>query len=223
MFDTLRETIMRYLFVTLSGLALAIGGPCEAADEKGVGTLVADVIAQAGGEAKLLKNFRLRERVLIQETPAPPPRETDANRTSTIEVGGRWWIGTQKRDKDKVRILCYAWSLRILLDPSAKIAALGEAKVAEKSALGLRVTNVAKDPVDLWFDKASLRLLAIDYADTRHVFSDWAATSEGHHYPKHVTGYRFVDVNAKTVRDKQWYQTDLIEVTPLQDLPAELK
>lgn len=214
---------MRYLLVTLLGLALAIGGPCEAADEKGVGTLVADVIAQAGGEAKLLKNFRLRERVLIQETPAPPPRETDANRTSTIEVGGRWWIGAQKRDKDKVRILCFAWSLRILLDPSAKIAPLGEAKVAEKSALGLRVTDVAKDSVDLWFDKASLRLLAIDYTDTRHVFSDWAATADGHQYPKHVVGYRFADVNAKAVRDKQWYQTDLIEVTPLKDLPAELK
>ena len=69
--------------------------------------LVEEVVARAGGEEKLLKLFRFRERVLITSTPAAPvtPDEKE-NRTSVVQVAGDWWIGTAKRDKDKVRVLC---------------------------------------------------------------------------------------------------------------------
>ena len=84
--------------------------------------LVEDVVATAGGEEKLLKLFRFRERVLITSTPAAPvTADEKENRTSVVEVSGNWWIGAAKRDKDKVRVLCWTWSLRILLDPKSKI------------------------------------------------------------------------------------------------------
>ena len=186
--------------------------------------LVEEVVATAGGEEKLLKLFRFRERVLITSTPAAPvtPDEKE-NRTSVVHVSGNWWIGTAKRDKDKVRVLCWTWSLRILLDPKSKIQTLPDITVADIPAFGLRVTESIKEPIDLFFDKESKRLVAIDYTDTRHLFSEWKKTIEGHQYPSHVVGFRFADRAAGNLQDKQWYQTDILELTPLMELPAELK
>ncbi len=186
--------------------------------------LVEEVVATAGGEEKLLQLFRFRERVLITSTPAAPVTlDEKENRTSVVQVSGKWWIGTAKRDKDKVRVLCWTWSLRILLDPKSKIQTLPGITVADKPAFGLRVTESINEPIDLFFDKESKRLVAIDYTDTRHLFSEWKKTAEGHQYPSHVVGFRFADRVAGKLQDKQWYQTDILELTPLTELPAELK
>jgi hypothetical protein len=186
--------------------------------------LVKQVVKTAGGEDKLLKLFRFRERILITDTPvAPVTKDEKGNRTSVVEVSGDWWIGTAKRDKDKVRVLCWAWSLRILLDPKSKIQRVPEITVSDKPALGLRVSESVKEPIDLFFDKETLRLVAIDYTDTRHIFSDWKKTEEGHAYPAHVAGFRFADRKARTLQNKQWYQTDILELTPLIELPGGLK
>jgi len=185
---------------------------------------VAQVIKAAGGEEKLLDVFRFRERVLITSTPAPPVAgDEQGNRTSVVKAGGGWWIGANKRNKDKVRVLLWAWSLRILLDDNSKIEAIPDNVVDKKPAFGLRVTGSVKEPIDLFFDRESKRLTAIDYTDTRHVFSDWKKTKEGHLYPAHVAGFRFVDRKLRTVQEKQWYQTDLLELVPLKELPSELK
>ena len=185
---------------------------------------VEEVVTTAGGEEKLLKLFRFRERVLITSTPAAPvTADEKENRTSVVQVSGNWWIGTAKRDKDKVRVLCRTWSLRILLDPKSKIQTLSDITVADKPAFGLRVTESVKEPIDLFFDKESKRLVAIDDTDTRHVFSEWKKTAEGHQSPSHVVGFRFADRAAGKLQDQQWYQTDILELTPLTELPADLK
>ena len=56
-----------------------------------------------------------------------------------------------------------------------------------------------------------------------HVFSQWKTTREGHKYPSHVVGYLFENREKGTLREKQWYQTDILELTPLAELPAEVK
>ncbi len=208
------------LIVILLLVRPVVADDAEAAAKK----LVKEVVAAAGGEEKLLTLFRFRERALITSTPAAPvtPDEKE-NRTSVVQVGQNWWLGTAKRDKDKVRVLCWAWSLRILLDPQSKIQTLPEIAVSDKPAFGVRVTEVIKEPIDLYFDKESKRLVAIDYTDTRHIFSDWKKTTDGHQYPSHVTGYRFANRAAGMLNDKQWYQTDILELAPLGELPAELK
>lgn len=192
------------------------------ADEPDAPKRVQEVVAAAGGEEKLLKLFRFSERVLITATVTPLKPDDKSNRTSLVEVGKRWWIGTAPRDKDKVRVLCWAWSLRILLDPMSKVTNLEEIKIGERTAFGLRVTDAVKEPIDLYFDTSDKRLLAIDYTDTRHLFSEWKKTEEGHSYPSHVAGFRFADRAARTLNEKQWYQTDILELTPLKELPAEL-
>ena len=186
--------------------------------------LVAQVLDTAGGEEKLLKLFRLRERLLVTKTPAEPVTQDEkGNRTSVVEVSGDWWIGKAKRDKDKVRVLCWAWSLRLLLDPKSTIQSCHDITVNGKPAFGLRVTESVKAPIDLFFDAESRRLVAIDYDDSRHVFSEWKKTPDGHQYPSHVVGFRFTSRDAGTLASSQWYQTDILELTPLDELPTELK
>jgi hypothetical protein len=207
---------------------LTIGGSQplpSAADESGEAKARIDqVVKAAGGEDKLLKVFRFRERVIISDK-APPEVKPDekGNRTSVVEIGGDWWIGAAKRDKEKVRILVSAWSLRLLLDPKSEVESLGDASVLGKEAFGLRVTGSVKEPVDLFFDRENGRLLCFDYTDTRHVVSEWKKTEEGHPYASRTIGYRFADRAKRTVSDKPWYQTDILELTVLKEVPAELK
>ena len=119
--------------------------------------------------------------------------------------------------------LCWAWSLRILLAAKSKIEALPDIAIDKKPAFGLRVTGSVKAPIDLFFDKESKRLRAVDYTDTRHVFSDWKKTKEGHRYPAHVAGFRFTDRKLGAIQKQQWYQTDILELVPLKKLPGNLK
>lgn len=214
-------------FRTTALLALILTGTSATcreliANEADAPKRVQEVVAAAGGEEKLLKLFRFSERVLISATATPLKPDDKSNRTSVVEVGNRWWVGTAPRDKDKVRVLCWAWSLRILLDPKSKVASIDDAQLGDQPAFGLRVTESVKDPIDLYFDKKDQRLLAIEYADTRHVFSEWKKTDEGHAYPSHVVGFRFADRAARKLNEKQWYQTDILDLTPLKELPAEL-
>lgn len=208
----------------LSLFVVSVSNSVLKADEAETNMLVAQVVDAAGGEEKLLKLFRFRERVLITSTPAAPvTTDEKENRTSVVQVGGDWWIGENKRDKDKVRVLCYAWSLRLLLDPKSKVTPIAETVVADKPAFGLRVSESVQEPIDLLFDKDSRQLVAIDYTDTRHIFSEWKKTTEGQQYPSHVVGFRFENRPAGVLSEKQWYQTDILELTPLTELPAELK
>lgn len=57
--------------------------------------------------------------------------------------------------------------------------------------------------------------------DRRFRFGDLVpvAVAEGHHYPSHVVGFRFTNRAAGMLNEKQWYQTDILELTPLAKLP----
>ncbi len=209
--------------ITGIGLCLLLAADRLTAAEPDVADRVKSVITAAGGEENLLKLFRFRERVIIGDTPPPPVAENEpGNRTSVIEIPDHWWIGKDKRDKDKTRVLVWAWTLRILSDPKSKVELIEDAAVHGKPAIGLRVTESVKEPIDLFFDKDDKKLVAIDYTDTRHVFSEWKKTADGIAYPSRVVGFRFADRAKRTVQDKQWYQTDLLELTPLKELPADL-
>lgn len=142
--------------------------------------LVDRVIKTAGDKSKLLELFRFGERVLNANTPAAlVTQDEKGNRASVVKVADDWWIGTAKREKDQVRVLCWAWSLRILLNPNARIRLVPDVKLNDKTVFGLRVTGAFKELIDLSFDKESNRLVAIDYDDTRYIFSVWKETNDG--------------------------------------------
>lgn len=193
------------------------------ADDQAVADRVQAVITAAGGEEKLLKLFRFRERVIVGDVIPPPVAENEpGNRTSVVEVPDSWWIGTAKREKEKTRVLVWAWTLRLLIDPKSKVEVIEDAEVHGIAASGLRVMESIKEPLDLFFNKKDQRLVAIDFDDTRHVFSEWKKTADGYEYPSRVVGFRFEDRAKRTLQMKQWYQTDLLELTPLKELPADL-
>ena len=205
-------------------LVLWVATPRLRADDADAKKLVEQVVKTAGGDEKLLKLFRFRERILVSAAPAAPvTADEKGNRTSVVQVSGDWWLGKDKRGKDKVRVLCWAWSLRLLLEPTSKVTTLPDTTVADKPVFSLRVSESIKEPIDLLFDKETQRLVAIDYTDTRHIFSEWKTTEAGHHYPSHVVGFRFTNRAAGVLSETQWYQTDILELTPLADLPPELK
>lgn len=198
--------------------------PIQATSSPDPEELIADVIAAAGGKDKLFRLFRFRERVLVQDSPAEPVKEDEpGNRTSVVVAGGDWWVGSSKRMYETAHVLCQAWSLRILLDDTAEFELLPELILSDKPTTGLRVSKATEEPVDLYFDKETRQLAAIDYKDSRNLFSEWKETSDGFKYPSHVIGIRFADRANGTLKDKQWYQTDILEITPLAELPPELK
>ena len=214
------SSIMAIAVITLSQSPRAL--PAE--NSKDVKEAIGRVLKVMGGEQKLLNVFRFSERVLITSTPVPPPTgKATANRTSVVQTGGGWWIGANKRNKDKVRVLLWAWSLRILVDKSSKVTSIPGSGVNKKPTFGLRVTGSVKEPVDLFFDKKSHRLTAFDYTDTRHVVSSWKTTKQGNPYASHVAGYKFADRKLGTTQKEQWYQTDILELVPLKALPSNLK
>ena len=212
------------MFAVASLIVLSIVAPHLSAEDTDAKELVEQVVKTAGGEEKLLKLFRFRERILVSAAlAAPVTPDEPGNRTSVVQVSGDWWLGKDKRGKDKVRVLCWAWSLRLLLEPTSKVTTLAATTVTDKPTFGLRVSASIEEPIDLLFDKETRRLVAIDYDDTRHIFSEWRTTEAGHHYPSHVVGFRFTNRAAGVLSETQWYQTDILELTPLADLPPELK
>lgn len=212
---------LRFLGLVMGTLLLLVT-PLRA-DETDSKKRVAEVVTAVGGEEHLLKQFRFSERVLITAAPAPPVAiDEKPNRTSVVDVGGHVWIGKTPRNKDKVRVLIWAWSLRILLDPKSKVEVVEDTTISDKPVFGLRVTESVKEPIDLYFDKETQRLVAIDYTDTRHLFSEWKKTDVGQAYPSHVVGFRFTDRVTRKLAEKQWYQTDILSLTSLTSLPPEL-
>ncbi|HCK55012.1 MAG TPA: hypothetical protein DIC23_17480 [Planctomycetaceae bacterium] len=215
--------ILGIMAFSLSTLPQPSDAPA-ADNNKDVKASIGRVLKAMGGEQKLLNVFRFSERVLIVSTPVPPTTDkTTANRTSVVQTGGGWWIGANKRNKDKVRVLLWAWSLRILVDKTSKVTAIPGVVIDKKPTFGLRVSGSVKEPVDLYFDKTSQRLIAFDYTDTRHVVSSWKTTQEGHQYASHVAGYKFADRKLGTIQKEQWYQTDILDLVPLKALPGNLK
>lgn len=186
--------------------------------------LVDKVVSAVGGEDKLLKLFQMRERLVLGATipPAVDPA-MKGGRVSVVEPPGLWWIGTKERGEEPAKILAYCWTLGILVDPKSKLEVLPEITVDGKAAVGLRVSEIVKPHMDLYFDTKDHRLVCIDWGGGRHAFSEWKKTDDGLSYPSRAVGIRFADAKTKTLVKEQWYQTDILELKRLTELPEGLK
>ena len=194
-------------------LALAANVRAEApkASADGARAFADKVVAAAGGPDKLLKFFRFRERLNVSSDPAKTPSE----RSSTVAPPDGWWFGTKFRPKIEPKMLAYAWTLGVLTDAKTKLELLPEVTEADRPAVGLRVTGSVEPALDMYFDKAELRLVRIDWKTSIHRFSDWREV-DGCRYAAKVAGYR------KTT-GKPWYFTEIVEIERLRELPADLK
>jgi hypothetical protein len=176
--------------------------------------LAKKVVAAGGGEAKLLKLFRIKEQLNVSSDETKKGSE----RISVLEPPAHWWLGKKDRvkdDKEPATFLVWAWTLGALNDPNTKIEAIDG--VTENDALtrGLRLSGSITPPMDLHFTAADLRLVRIDWRSDIHRFSDWKE-HDGAHYPAKCIGY-------KKASGKPWYFSEIKEVERLSELPAGLQ
>ncbi len=200
-----------FCFLALSSVALA--GALVHADEPVPQELVQKVVRAAGGEDKLLKLFRIRERLNVSADPKKEGKE----RVSVLEPPNFWWLGKRERVKDEkepATFLVWAWTLDALIDPKSKVEVIADVHEGEKPAFGLRVSGTVTPPMDLYFDEAENRLVRIDWRQDIHRFSDWKE-HDGVKYPAKCVGYK------KTGRP--WYFSEIIELERLKELPEGLK
>ena len=176
--------------------------------------LVKKVVAAAGGEEKLLKLFRIRERLNVSSDPQKQGNE----RVSVLEPPLYWWVGKKERvkaDNEPATFLVWAWTLGAITDPTSKLAVIPEITESEQSAIGLRLSESITPPMDLYFDKGTSRLLRIDWRSDIHRFSEWK-NQDGVYYPAKCVG-------SKKTSGKPWYFSEILELERLKELPEGLE
>lgn len=199
-------------FIILASFAV-LSGICRA-DEAGAKALIDKAIQARGGRDKLLTLFRIKERLNVSSDPKAKGYE----RVSVLEPPKYWWVGKRERvseEKEPATFLVWAWTLGALIDPKSKIETLPEIVESDKPAVGLRVSETIKPPMDLYFDQADGRLVRIDWRNDIHRFRDWKE-QDGASYPVRCVGYR-------KASGKAWYFSEILELQRLKDLPKELK
>jgi hypothetical protein len=204
---------MRFIGPSVLGCVCCLGLPAAAADPDPQG-IVKQVVVVAGGEEKLLKLFRIRERLNV----SPDPEKKGNERVSVLEPPNYWWQGKQERVKDQKEpaiFLVWAWTLGALTDPKSKVEVIPEITEADRLTVGLRVSGTITPPMDLYFDKGESRLIRIDWRNDIHRFSDWK-DHDGVKYPSKCVGY-------KKNTGKPWYFTEILELERLKELPEGLK
>lgn len=180
-------------------------------------TLVKQVVTAAGGEGKLLRLFRTRERVNVSSD----PEKKGSVRVSVYEPPKYWWTGKNERVKNEkapeepATFLVWAWTLGVLTDPASRVEVIPEITESDQPAFGLRVSGTITPAMDLYFDKSKSRLVRIDWRSDIHRFSDWKE-HDGVKYPAKCVGY-------KKATGKPWYFSEVIELDRLKELPAGLK
>lgn len=172
--------------------------------------LAKQAIAAAGGPEKLLKLFRMKERLAVSSDPSAKGNE----RVSVVEAPKNWWLGTKDRGDEPAKILVWAWSLGVLVDPQSKLESVPDVAEGDQMLAGLRVSGTVDPPLEMYFDKTAARLVRIDWRSDIHRFSDWKE-HDGARYPARCSGF-------KKNTGKLWYHTEIVELERLKELPAGL-
>ncbi len=181
-------------------------------DDDQTAAVVAKVVAAAGGKDKLLALFRIKEMLVLN----PDGKRPGSPRTSVLESPNHWWMGKKDRVKDEKEpaiFLVYAWTLRALTDPAAKLKALPDLTDENTPCFGLQVSGAVEPPMDLYFSQADSQLVRIDWRSDIHRFSEWK-DHDGAKYPSRTIGI-------KKQSGKAWYQSDIVELERLAEVPAE--
>ena len=202
---------MRHLFATVVLLAVAPFATAAAPDPKEV---VATVVKAAGGEDKLLKLFRIKEKLVLSED----PKAKGFERASVLEPPGHWWVNKKDRavdEKEPATFLVWAWTLGAITDKTSTVEVLPDLDDDGTKLNGLRVSKSVTPAMDLYFDPKTFRLARIDWRDDTHRFGEWKE-HDGVSYPAKCSGF-------KKKSGKAWYHTEITELERLKELPDGLK
>lgn len=202
------------LLSMLACLAVSLGTTvCHSAEETPQ-VLVARAVTAAGGQEKLLRLFRINERLNVSPDPEKPP----STRVSILEPPKHWWQGKTDRvvtSQEPATYLVWAWTLQILLAEESKLEVVPDIQEQERPAWGLRVSGSVNPALEMYFDRESSRLVRIDWRSDMHRFSDWQS-HDGVWYPAKCIGY-------KKSTGKPWYFSEITQLERLETLPEGLE
>lgn len=204
---------MRCLNVLACLLVLFESAVCVCAEETAQAR-VERAVASVGGQDKLLRLFRITERLNVSPDPEKPP----STRVSILEPPKHWWQGKTDRvvtSQEPATYLVWAWTLQILKAEESKLEVIPDIQEQDRPAWGLRVTGSVNPALDMYFDQESSRLVRIDWRSDIHRFSDWQS-HDGVWYPAKCIGY-------KKSTGKPWYFSEITQLERLETLPEGLE
>lgn len=174
--------------------------------------LAAKAIEAAGGEAKLLRIFRMKERFNSGPTAADPAKASV--RESILEAPEYWWLNGKDRDGEPAKFDVWAWTLVTLTDPKTVIESLPGVAENGTTTLALRLTGTIDPALDLHFDPATHRLVRMDWRNDIYRFSDWRELDGA--------GYHAKTVMHKRKTNEPWFHHEILEIERLIEAPANL-
>ena len=206
---------MKYPFLFLCALLASALGVCPAQDAAPAadpGPIIAKAIAAAGGEAKLLKLFRIKERYNSGETLAAVEKST--TRESVIEPPKYWWLNGKDRANEPAKFDVWGWTLGVLVDPKSVVKGLPGVEENGKVTVGLQVTGSVTPAMDLHFDPETHRLVRMDWMNDIYRFSEWREHDGA--------GYQAKTVMYRRKSGKPWFFHEVLELERLAELPKGL-
>jgi len=175
-------------------------------------TLAAKAIEAAGGEAKLLRIFRMKERYNSGPTAADPTKASV--RESILEAPQYWWLNGKDRDGEPAKFDVWAWTLVALTDPKTVIESLPGVEENGKTTVALRLTGTIDPALDLHFDPATHRLVRMDWRNDIYRLSEWRELDGA--------GYHAKTVMHKRKSNEPWLFHEILEIERLTAAPADL-
>lgn len=183
--------------------------------EPDVRALVDRAVRAAGGNDSLPAYFTFKDRVLLGETDTG----LGSRRESVVDAPRNWWFkksaGYTRRENEPASFLVWAWTLRAFTDSASTVEQIPDTTDGGTELWGLRISGSITPAMDVYFAKSSNLLTRIDWRSDIHRFSNWKTAPGGFKYPARVVGH-------KKATGKIWYFDDVIEVTPLKELPPGL-
>lgn len=173
--------------------------------------LVQKVVTAAGGEAKLLKLFRMKE----EYNAGAAIKSPGSKRESVVEPPKSWWIGAKERGAEPGKIAAWAWTLGVLTDPASKIESIPDVTENNQALAGLRITGSVEPPLDMYFDPTSHQLIRVDWRNDIYRFSEWKE-HDGTKFPAKCVMHR-------RKSGEPWFFHQILELERLPELPAGLQ
>jgi hypothetical protein len=174
--------------------------------------LAAKAIEAGGGEAKLLRVFRMKERFNFGAEPADPAKAS--TRESIVEAPQYWWLKGKDRDGEPAKFDVWAWTLVALTDAKTVMETIPGVEENGKTTLALRLTGTIEPAMDLHFDPETHRLIRFDWANDIYRFSEWREHDGA--------GYHAKTVMHKRKSNEPWLFHEILEIERLTAAPADL-
>ena len=175
--------------------------------------LIEKAITAIGGEEKIFRLFRIKERFNFGNVLAEVDKSS--SRDSVMEPPLYWWVGGADRTDEPAKFDLWGWTLGALVDPESVVKIIPEVIENEKPAPGLRVSGTIDPAMDLYFDPANHRLIRIDWRGDIYRFSEWKEYDG--------TGYHAKTVMSKIKAKEPWLFHEILELERLSELPEGLE